>query len=213
MSEAITAKLRGSVYFSPALQPHFMCIKLNSKATVLVWRCKPLGLEKLVRRAYFQNIRSGDSPYYAVGDALWRLERTRSRSDFLKLLKPNGHGLTRIMPAPEQPCSPVSSHGRLRFGPVIVTTARAQSSLSSPFSVLVGMKLIFTPWTVLVGVTTYVHPVYILKSRKCLASDICSDWGRGGGGLHQSYHCSDFQKCPIIEDHPKRIFCKMPKVT
>ena len=21
-------------------------------------------------------------------------------------------------------------------------------------------------------------------------------------GLHQSYHCSDFQKCPIIVDHP-----------
>ena len=28
--------------------------------------------------------------------------------------------------------------------------------------------------------------------------------GGGGGGmdLHQSYHCSDFQKCPIIGDHP-----------
>ena len=31
-----------------------------------------------------QNIRSSDSPYYAVGEALWQLERTRSRSDFLK---------------------------------------------------------------------------------------------------------------------------------
>ena len=25
--------------------------------------------------------------------------------------------------------------------------------------------------------------------------------GGGGVGLHQSYHCSDFQKCPIIVDH------------
>ena len=43
MSEALifTAKLSGSVYFSPALQPHFMCVEL--KATVLVWRCKLLG--------------------------------------------------------------------------------------------------------------------------------------------------------------------------
>ena len=42
MSEAFTAKLSGSDYFSPALQPHFMCVEL--KVTVLVWRCKLLGL-------------------------------------------------------------------------------------------------------------------------------------------------------------------------
>ena len=36
-----TAKLHGSVYFSPAPQPHFMCVEL--KVTVLVWRCKLLG--------------------------------------------------------------------------------------------------------------------------------------------------------------------------
>ena len=40
------AKLRGPVYFSPALQPHFMCVEL--KVTVLVWRCKLLFLGKLV---------------------------------------------------------------------------------------------------------------------------------------------------------------------
>ena len=44
-------KLRGSVYFPPALQPHFMCVEL--KATALVWRCKLLGLGKVVRRVLF----------------------------------------------------------------------------------------------------------------------------------------------------------------
>ena len=59
------------------------------------------------------------------------------------LLKSNGvnrHGLTGIMPAPEQPCWPASSHGRLSFRPVLVTAAHAQSSLPSPVSV--GMKLL-----------------------------------------------------------------------
>ena len=78
MSEALilifTAKLSGAVYFSPALQPHFMCVGL--KVTVLVWRT--------TEESFFQNIRLGDSPSYAVGDALWQLERTPSRSDFLK---------------------------------------------------------------------------------------------------------------------------------
>ena len=45
------AKLRDSVYFSPALQPHFMRVEL--KVTMLVWRCKLLGLGKLVRRVFF----------------------------------------------------------------------------------------------------------------------------------------------------------------
>ena len=31
------------------------------------------------------------------------------------------------MPAPEQPCSPASSHGRLSFRPVIVTTAHVHA--------------------------------------------------------------------------------------
>ena len=88
MSEALilifTAKPSGSVYFSPALQPHFMCVEL--KVTVLLWRCKLLGLGNYRSKspAFFQNIRSGDSSSYAVGDALWQLERTPSRSDFLK---------------------------------------------------------------------------------------------------------------------------------
>ena len=85
MSEALilifTAKLSGSVYFSPALQPHFMCVEL--KVTVLVWRCKLLGLGT-TEESFFQNIRLGDSLSYAVGDALSQLERTPSRSDFLK---------------------------------------------------------------------------------------------------------------------------------
>ena len=29
MSKTFTAKLRGSVYFSPALQPHSMCVELK----------------------------------------------------------------------------------------------------------------------------------------------------------------------------------------
>ena len=33
---------------------------------------------------FLQNILSGDSPSYAVGDALLQLERNPSRSDFLK---------------------------------------------------------------------------------------------------------------------------------
>ena len=41
--------------------------------------------------------------------------------------KPHGHGLTGIMPAPEQPCSPASSHGRLSFRPGLVTTAHAHA--------------------------------------------------------------------------------------
>ena len=85
-----------------------------------------------------------------MGDALWQLERTRSRLDFLNLLKPNGHGLTsRIMPAPEQPCSHASSHGRLKFRPVIVTTAHAESSLS-PSVLGWDEAATFTPSTVLV---------------------------------------------------------------
>ena len=66
------AKLHGSVYFSPALQPHFMCVEL--KVTVLVWRCNLRGLGKLVGRSrvrfFLKNIRSGDSLYYVVGEAL-----------------------------------------------------------------------------------------------------------------------------------------------
>ena len=54
MSEALifTAKLRGSVYFSPALQLHFMCVEL--KATVLVWRCKLFGLGNYGRALFFK---------------------------------------------------------------------------------------------------------------------------------------------------------------
>ena len=118
MSEAFALKLRGSLFFSPALDPAAFHV-CRTESDVLVWSCKPL--------------------------ALWQLEKTRSRSHFLKLLKSNGHGLTGIMAAPEQPCSLASSHGRQRFRSMIVTTAHAQSSLSFPFSVLDGMKQIFTP--------------------------------------------------------------------
>ena len=55
----------------------------------------------------------------------WReLQAGRTSWNLLKL---NGHGLTGIMPAPEQPCSPASSHGRLSFRPVIVTTAHVHA--------------------------------------------------------------------------------------
>ena len=95
------------------------------------------------------------------------------------LLKPNGHWLSGIMPAPEQSCSHASSHGRLRFSyrPVIGTTANAQSSLSSPFSV--GMKLLFTPWTVLVMGNNRCTPG-ICKTTK--VSSIRHLFGLGGGG-------------------------------
>ena len=149
-----------------------MCVE--PKATVFVWICKVLGLWKLVRRVLFQNIRSGDSPYYAVGDALWQSERTRSRSYFLKFAQAEWTRIYRDIASSEQPCSPgpASSHGRLRFRPVIVTTVNAQSSLSAPFSV--GMKLLFAPWTVLVLGDNLCTPGIILcKTTK--TSDICSD--------------------------------------
>ena len=87
--------------------------------------------------SFFQNIRLGDSPSYAVGDALRQLERTPSRSDFLKFAqaewtrtyRDNASAraalFTRVQS--EQPCSPASSHGRLSFRPVIVTTAHAHA--------------------------------------------------------------------------------------
>ena len=82
---------------------------------------------------------------------------------------------------------------------------RMQSSLWSPFSV--GMKLLFTPWTVLIVGNNLFTPG-ISKTMK--TSSIRHLFGLGGGwvGLHQSYHCSDFQKCPIIVDHPYGIVLK-----
>ena len=161
------------------------------------WRCKPLGLGKRVRRVFFHNIRSGDSPYYAVGDALWELvKELQAGQTSCYLLKPNGHGLTGILPAPELPCSPAASHRRLRFRPVRVTTAHVQSILSSPLSVgkggvvcrqklffggtqhpLVGMKLQFTPWTVLVVGNNLCQPG-ISKTTK--TSSIRHFFGLGG---------------------------------
>ena len=86
MSEALilifTGKLNGSVYFSPALQPHFMCVELKSDRVGLEVQATWFGEHR--KSPFFQNIRFGDSPSYAVGDALWQLERTPSRSDFLK---------------------------------------------------------------------------------------------------------------------------------
>ena len=178
MSEAFTAKLHGSVYFSPALQPHFMCVEL--KVTVLVWRCNLRGLGKLVGRVLFLKkhpirwqsvLRSGRSSFN-VGS--WK-ELKAGRTSW-NLLKPIVRGLTGIMPAPEQPCSPASSHGRLRFRPVIVTTAHAQSSQSSPFSVGISCYLFLEQhW---LWATTYVYPEsypVCVKPRQRLASDICSD--------------------------------------
>ena len=100
----------------------------------------------------------------------WKELEARRTSWYL--LKPNGHGLTGIIPAPEQPCSPASSHGRLRFKLVIVTTAHAQSSLLAPFSV--GKKLLFPPWVVVVGNNLCTPGIYV-KPRVRLASGICSD--------------------------------------
>ena len=58
-----------------------MCVKL--KVTVLVWRCKLLGLGNYGRVLFSKHpIRRQSSS--AVGDALWQLESTLSRSDFLK---------------------------------------------------------------------------------------------------------------------------------
>ena len=59
------------------------------------------------------------------------LQAGRTSWNLLKSNGVTGHGLTGIMP--EQPCSPASSHGRLSFRPVLVTTAHALSSLPSPF--------------------------------------------------------------------------------
>ena len=146
MSEAFTAKLHGSVYFSPALQPHFHVCRTESDR---------VGLE--MQATWFGKT-SPKSPFFKTSDPAtvritqWEMlfgswKELEAGWTSWNLLQPNC-GLTGIMPAPEQPCSPASSHGRLRFRPVIVTTAHAQSSLSSPFSV--GIKLLFTPWTVLV---------------------------------------------------------------
>ena len=127
MSEALifTAKLRGSVYFSPALQLHFMCVEL--KATVLVWRCKLLGLGNYGRVLFVKtsNLATVHLTQWEMLFGSWR-ELQAGRTSW-NLLEPNGHGLTGIMPAPEQPCSPASSHGKLSFRPVIVTTAHAHA--------------------------------------------------------------------------------------
>ena len=37
------------------------------------------------KESFFQNIRTGDSPYFAVVEALWQVEKSRSRSEFLLL--------------------------------------------------------------------------------------------------------------------------------
>ena len=111
-----------------------------------------VGLEMVwetTEESFFQNIRSGDKPSYAVGDALWQLERTPSKSDFLKFAQVEWSQWTRTYRDNASPRAALftrvtaSSHGRLSFRPVLVTTAHAQSSLPSPFSV--GMKLLFTP--------------------------------------------------------------------
>ena len=83
MSEALilifTAKLSGSVYFSPAA---FHVCRSKSDRVGLVVQATWFG--ELRKSPFFQNIRLGDSLSYVVGDALWQLERTPSRSDFLK---------------------------------------------------------------------------------------------------------------------------------
>ena len=111
-----------------------------------------VGLEMVwetTEESFFQNIRSGDSPSYAVGDALRQLERTPSRSDFLIFAQVEWSQRTRTYRDNASARAALftrvtaSSHGRLSFRPVLVTTAHAQSSLPSPFSV--GMKLLFSP--------------------------------------------------------------------
>ena len=142
MSEAFTAKLRGSVFFSPALQLHFICVELN--ATVFVWRFKPLGLGKLVQRVIFSKHSIGRQSVFRIMQwemlfGSWK-ELKAGRTSW-NLLTPNGHGLTGIMPAPEKPCSPASSRGKLRFRLVIVRkmevlrTITASDSYSSACAV------------------------------------------------------------------------------
>ena len=59
-----------------------MCVELKSDRVGLEVQATWFGEHR--KSPFFQNIRFGDSPSYAVGDALWQLERTPSRSDFLK---------------------------------------------------------------------------------------------------------------------------------
>ena len=93
-----------------------------------------------------------------------------------KMTKNSNQGGGVLMPAPEQPCSPASSHGRLSFRPVIVATAHAHAvklfvTVLSWDEAAIYNLLLEQYW---LWVTTCVHPVYA-KPWKRLASDICSD--------------------------------------
>ena len=124
--------------------------------------------------SFFQNIRSGDSPSYAVGDALWQLERTPSRSDFLKFAQAKW---TRTY------LDNASARAAL-FTCVQSRKAKfyASDSYNSPCACSQAFRhrsqlgwscylLLEQSW---LWVTTYLHPVYA-KPWKRLASGICSD--------------------------------------
>ena len=108
----------------------------SSPAAFHVCRTKSNRIRLEVLATWFGELRK--SPFFKTSDLAtfhltqwemlfgsWR-ELQAGRTSW-NLLKPNGHRLTGIMTAPEQPCSPASSHGRLSFRPVIVATAHAHA--------------------------------------------------------------------------------------
>ena len=133
-----------------------------------------------------------------MGDAPWELERTRSRSDFLIFAQAEWTRTYRDNASARAALFTRVTNSRFR--PVIVTTAHARSIFSSPFSV--GMKLLFTPWTAVVAGNNLCTPGICKTTQKVQHQTFVRITGGGWVGLHQSYHCSDFQKCPIIADHP-----------
>ena len=77
--------------------------------------------------SFFQNIRLGDSPSYAVGDALWQLERTPSRSDFLKFAQAEWTRTYRDNASARAALFTRVQSRKAKFRPVIVTTAHAHA--------------------------------------------------------------------------------------
>ena len=88
MSEAFTAKLRGSVSLLLSSSPAaFHVCRTESDRVGLEMQATCFGKTSPKSAFFFfktSDPGSSDSLYYAVGDALWQLEITRSRSYFLK---------------------------------------------------------------------------------------------------------------------------------